>query len=94
MYHELAERLADYPILDETDYSNREYEATLANIADAAWRLKHDYNLPDDWASEVCSWFWDHNQRAVENRSEDQGGYPSEGDLEEAFDALGYARVE
>ncbi|MFO0887730.1 MAG: hypothetical protein U0790_01145, partial [Isosphaeraceae bacterium] len=38
-YHGLAERLADYPILDEEDYGRREYEATLENIADAAWRL-------------------------------------------------------
>lgn len=92
-YHELAQQMADYPVLDETDYSNREYEATLANIADAAWRLKHDYDLPDGWEGEVFSWFWDHNQRAVENR-DDQGGYPSEDDLEEAFAALGYARAE
>ena len=28
-YHELAQRLADYPVLDEEDYSRREYEATL-----------------------------------------------------------------
>ena len=38
-YHELAERLDDYPILDEADYSNREFEATLDNIKDAAWRV-------------------------------------------------------
>ena len=35
-YHELAERLAEYSILNEEDYSNREYEATIENIVDAA----------------------------------------------------------
>src|SRR6516162_9356210 len=35
-YHELCERLADYPILNEEDYSRREYEATLENIAESA----------------------------------------------------------
>lgn len=92
-YHHLAERLADYPILDEKDYGRREYEATLENIADAAWRAKDEYDLPDGWECEVFSWLWDHRQRAVENR-DDQGGYPEESDLRDAFEALGYERVE
>ena len=92
-YHDLAERLADYPILDEEDYSRREYEATLENIADAAWRLKDEYDLPDGWEGDVYSWLWDHRQRAVENR-DDQGGYPEEDDLRAAFEALGYERLE
>ena len=92
-YHDLAERLADYPVLDEEDYSRREYEATLENLADAAWRLNREYDLPDGWEGDVFSWFWEHNQRAVENR-DDQGGYPEEGDLRAAFDALGYEKTE
>ncbi len=94
VYHELAERMDNYPVLDEEDYSRREYDATLENIADAARSLRHDYDLPDGWEGEVFSWFWDHNQRAVENRGDDQGGYPSEEDLKEAFVALGYPEVE
>ena len=92
-YHELAERLAEYPILDEGDYSEREYEATLEDIADAAWRLKGEYELPDGWEGDVFSWFGDHRQRAVENR-DDRGGYPEEDDLRAAFKALGFERVE
>jgi hypothetical protein len=46
-YHGESERLAEYPILDETDYAEKELEATLENIADAAWRLKGEYELPD-----------------------------------------------
>jgi hypothetical protein len=92
VYHDLTERMDGYPILDESDYSEREFNATLENIADAAWRLKHDYDLPDGWEAEAFSWFWEHNQRAVENR-DDQGGYPCEEDLEAAFDALGYPRA-
>ena len=42
-------RLANYPILDEEDYSNRTHEATLENIAESAWRLKDEYELPKDW---------------------------------------------
>ena len=92
-YHGLAERLADYPILDEGDYGEREYVATVENIADAAWRLKGGYDLPDGWEGDVYSWLSEHRQRAVENR-DDQGGYPEESDLRSALEALGYERLE
>jgi hypothetical protein len=92
-YHELSEQLAEYPILDEEDYSERELEATIENINDAAWRVKHEYDLPDGWESEVYSWLSDHRQSAIENR-DDQGGYPEQDDLRAAFDALGYVQAE
>ncbi len=88
-YHKLAVRMAEYPILDESDYSERELEATIANIADSAWRMKDEFVLPEDWAGEVYSWLSDHNDRAIENR-DDQGGYPEEQDLRLAFNALGF----
>lgn len=88
-YFDLAERLADYPILDESDYSEKEYEATLENIEDAAWKLKRQFVLPDGWVGDVYSWLSDHDSAQVENR-DDQGGYPSEESLRAAFEALGY----
>ncbi len=91
-YHELAQRLGEYPVLDEEDYTRREHETTLENIADAAWRLKHEYELPDDWESEVYWWLWDNDPAAVENR-DDQGGYPTEDQLRAAFEALGYEEL-
>jgi len=90
--HELSLRLADYPILDEDDYSNRVYEATLANIDDAAWRLKKEYDLPSNWAFEVYRWLSDHDCSEIEN-DDDRGGYPSELWLQRAFDALGFKRT-
>jgi hypothetical protein len=92
-YHDLMERLDGYPILDEEDYSERELEATLENIGDSAWKLKHEFNLPHGWESEVYSWLSENRQRAVENR-DDRGGYPEEDDLRAAFNALGYEPVE
>ena len=44
-YHGLMERLDGYPVLDEADYSSREYEAALENIEDAAWRIKSSLRL-------------------------------------------------
>jgi hypothetical protein len=92
-YHELTERLAGYSILDETNYAERERGATLDNLADACWRLKSQYELPDGWDSEVYSWLSDNRPGSVENR-DDQGGYPSEADVQDAFGTLGYERVE
>jgi hypothetical protein len=92
-WHDLQSRLADYPILDEDDYSQREYETTLENIADAAWRLKREYALPTDWAFQVYRWLSDHNCSEIEN-SDDRGGYPSELWLRRAFDSLGFKRTE
>ena len=90
---ELQDRLSEYPILDEEDYSRREYDATFENLTDAAWRLKNEYDLPDDWESDVFSWFWDNDQGAVEN-TDDQGGYPSEEQLRAAFESLEYQAAE
>jgi hypothetical protein len=92
-YHELAQRLADHPILDEDDYNAREYEATLENLGNAAWKLTNQYELPDDWEETVYHWFANHDCGAIES-SDDQGGYPSEDQLRRAFDALDYPQVE
>jgi len=68
-------------------------EATIENITDAAWRLKREYALPEGWKSDVYSWLSDHRSGEVENK-DDQGGYPSEDALRDAFTALGYRREE
>ncbi|MGD0519590.1 MAG: hypothetical protein ABSA26_18810 [Thermoguttaceae bacterium] len=86
-YQKLAQRLTDYPILDEEDYSSREYEATIENLADAAWKLKHEFELPEGWEQSVYDWFSEHDCAAIES-SDDQGGYPTEDQLRAAFEAL------
>ena len=93
VYHELTEQLAEYPILNEEDYSERELEATLENVNDAAWRVKHEYDLPEGWEPEVHSWLSENRTGSVENR-DDVGGYPEEDDLRAAFHALGYVQIE
>ena len=91
-FHGLMESLASYPILDEKDFSNREYEATVENIVDAAWRMRDDYDLPENWQYEVYGWLSDHECSEIESTS-DQGGYPSEDSLRQAMNAL-FERVE
>ena len=92
-YMELQNALEDYALLDDEDYSRREYEATIENIADCAWRLKHHYDLPEDWQQAVYSWLSDNECSKIEN-TDDQGGYPSEEALQAAFEALGYGNTE
>ena len=43
----LNERLDDYPILDEQDYGDREYAATLENYACEMWQQRDA--LPEGW---------------------------------------------
>jgi hypothetical protein len=78
-------------VLDESDYSERELEATVENIGNAAWRLKGEYDLTDDWQYEVHSWLSENEPSEIEN-VDDQGGYPSEEALRRAFDSMGFQR--
>ena len=80
-----------YPVLDESDYGRREYDAALENIEDAAWRIKSTYDLTDGWEAQAYEWLSAHRPGAVENK-DDRGAYPSERDLQDAINAMGYVR--
>lgn len=90
-YHELAEQMERYPVLDENEYAEREYEAALQNIDLAAWHMKRDFKLPEGYESDVFDWLSQNRENALEN-TDDQGGWPDEADLQAAFAALGYRR--
>ena len=83
----IKEALEDYPILNESDYSEREYEATLENYREELWRL-HD-ELPEGWEAKVYSWFSDNgHDEFIENR-DDRGGWGSREEILKALEALG-----
>lgn len=79
--------LADYPLLNDSDYSERQYDATVKNIESNGPDFG-DHEEPEDWANQVFSWLWDNKQSAIEDHDE-HGGYPSEEDICDALDALG-----
>lgn len=91
----LAAALADYPVLDEEDYSDREYEATLDNIKSELCRTTivgadgAELNETADLACELFGWFSDNDQSAVESR-DGHGGWPSSKQIEEGLLGLGY----
>jgi hypothetical protein len=91
VYHVLMERLDAYPVLGESDHGRREYQAALENIEDAAWRIKSNYDMHEGWKAEVDEWLSAHRPGAVANK-DDRGAYPSEHDLLDAFNGLGYVR--
>ena len=83
----IKEALEDYPVLNEADYSEREYVATLENYTNEMWGMKND--LLPAWQEEVYSWFSDRGrERFIENR-DDQGGYAPKERIVEALQDLG-----
>lgn len=84
---QIKQDLEDYPILNESDYSEREYAATLENYRSEMWAAREE--LPEGWESEVYSWFSDNGRdRYTENR-DDQGGWAPKEQITEALQDLG-----
>lgn len=84
----IFDALEDYPVLDECDYSEREYNATIENIEEIGKSFVSD-DAPESWVGDVYGWLSDNNCNALES-SDDQGGYPSDDDMKECLGALGY----
>jgi hypothetical protein len=82
----IKEKLDEYPILDEQDYSEREYEATLENYCHEMWR---EEALPQGWEAEVYSWFCDNGKDSCIENADDQGGYAPRDAIIEALQDLG-----
>ena len=85
-YAKLALKLEDYPVLDDEDYSKKEYEATIGNIKFmGSGQVKAE--APKDWPEKCFNWFWENDQSAVENKY-DSGGYPSDEQIKECLTKL------
>jgi hypothetical protein len=92
--NEIACALSEYPLLDESDHSEREYVDGLDQIKSEG-RGVDESSLPAGyrWERMVFSWLSDHNQHALE-RDEDGRYCPSEEDISEALYYLGLMREE
>ena len=79
--------LANDPVLDESDYSDRVYEATLENYRGEMWRSKD--RLPEGWEGKVFSWLSDHGHERCTENADDRGGWAPKDKIVEALNTLG-----
>lgn len=86
-YCRIQQALEDYPILNEDDYSDREYDATLENYRGEMWRLRDE--LPEGWEGKVYSWFSDNGHEEFTENTDDRGGWAGEEVIVEALHSLG-----
>ena len=81
----------DYPVLDEEDYSEREYEAAMQAISEqvsyVVSRLD-DVALPADVVSAVYRWLSENEHCELEHGGD--GAYPSVESVERALVCLQY----
>ncbi len=83
---EWKDQLESYPVADEEDYSRREYEASLENIA-------FEGGISEDVSGDVYRWLSDHEPREVESQ-DGKGAYPSKESIDRALKALGLRELE
>jgi hypothetical protein len=83
----IKQALEAYPILNEQDYSDMEWQATLENYANEMWQERKE--LPEGWEGEVYCWFSNNcMDEFIENR-DDRGGWAPKERISEALQALG-----
>jgi hypothetical protein len=78
-----------YPILDDGDYSDREYAAAIQGIeCTAAGEIDLPATAADDWPDQVYSWLSDNEPGELEN-TDDRGAFPSSESIRRAATAVG-----
>lgn len=87
-FAEIVARLEDYPVLDDGDYGEKEYESALEGIRLSllGGEIKAD-RLPDGWEHEVYNWLSEYEPSEMENR-DDQGAFPSRESVLRALSAM------
>lgn len=88
---DMMTQLEEYPLLDELDYSQREFDQTLQNIEDQLSNLS-DFEIPENGAEDVYRYLWGTDPSSLES-DDDCGGYPSLEVIERAANALGWKQT-
>lgn len=91
-YCRIQDRLENYPLLDEEEYSNRKHEATVENLKFHLefGEIRHRSDVgtwPVILPEEVYHWLSENNDYALEN-VDDEGGCTDEDDILAAVKAL------
>lgn len=82
--YDIKTSLEDYPLLDEDDFSKKEYQSAIDSIGERS-KFVSD-NPPDDWKEQVYSCLWD-STHELENR-DGTGAYPSDESIKETLREL------
>jgi len=84
--YEIMSALANYPVLDEEDYCQREYDETISNIELNA-PTEMFQNLPDDWANQVFTYLLD-----IDIYADGPEYWYEKKDIQEAMVELGFEK--
>jgi hypothetical protein len=91
-FHAIADwksKLEDYPLADEDDYSRREYEAAMDNIASQIMFSGFTVDDPHAWADRVADWLSENGYDTELENVDDHGAYPDEELVKRALRELG-----
>ena len=92
-WHKLQTRMAENLVLDEDDYFHRYYEATIENIADAAWRVKRELRPTERMGGSGLPLACRTTTFRRSRSQDDVVAILQRNALRRAFDALGYERI-
>jgi hypothetical protein len=84
---ELICAMADYPILSDEDFSEREHAALCDAIAEVGRNMTGS-RARKGWPSYVAHWLHENEQGETEDTGEGKGAYPSEESVRRALGAL------
>ena len=85
----IQEQLADYPVLNEEDLGEREYEASLESVKEwGAWCANERAESADGWIGDVMVALTD------ANALQDEDGWFGEEDIHKVMRELGYLDLE
>lgn len=86
--HDIKNSLDDYPVLDEEDYSRRDYEAAIETLESC---VPYDFtcidDMPEGWAGDVYSWLGDNGYDCTAD-------YINWSGVNQALDELGLLAIE
>jgi len=90
--------LDSYPVASDDDYSEVEHEALGENIRSCAESCRATRgvvaDLPEGWEWDVVRWFDEIGDQSATENTDDQGGWPSDEQITDAFRGLGYLPAE
>ena len=85
MAEDILDQLDDYPVLDEEDWSKRQYEA-FETFTDEAIRFaanRHSLDLTDEQKEAIAQYIYEHCEDS--GGSDGDGHYPSDEEADEAI---------